>query len=131
MPVSNHTCASTTNGDPPNLLFVCSRNQWRSRTAEALFRNDARFRVKSAGTAASARVRVNADHLAWADVIIVMEDKHREILVDRFGFALIGKTLTVLDIEDEYAYMDPALVEMLHAEVDVRFAATGSETAAS
>lgn len=42
-----------------NVLFVCGRNKWRSRTAEDLFKNNAGYNVRSAGTAATARVKVS------------------------------------------------------------------------
>ena len=42
------------------LLFICSRNQWRSPTAEDLFRDHAEYEARSAGTSDSARVRVGS-----------------------------------------------------------------------
>jgi protein-tyrosine-phosphatase len=33
------------------ILFVCTANKMRSKTAEELYKNDARFMVKSAGVA--------------------------------------------------------------------------------
>lgn len=100
-----------------NLLFVCSRNQWRSPTAEKVWRNHPALAVRSAGTSAGARRRVTWDDLAWADVILVMETKHRQRLAADFGPALAGKTVHVLDIPDEYRYMDPELVELLETAV--------------
>ncbi|MBC8039317.1 MAG: protein tyrosine phosphatase, partial [Opitutaceae bacterium] len=44
------------------LLFLCSRNQWRSPTAEALFKNHARYDARSAGTENGARIKVTACH---------------------------------------------------------------------
>jgi len=40
------------------LLFICSRNQWRSPTAEDLFRGNADYEARSVGTSDSARTRV-------------------------------------------------------------------------
>jgi protein-tyrosine-phosphatase len=37
-------------GMSTNLLFICSRNQWRSPTAEAIWRRRPGFNVRSAGT---------------------------------------------------------------------------------
>ncbi len=106
-----------------NVLFVCSRNRWRSRTAEVMYRDDPRFRVRSAGTAASARTKVSAGLLAWADVVFVMEDRHGEILTERFGTQPRAGAPVVLGIEDEYRYMDRELVDMLRADVEAYFAA--------
>lgn len=99
------------------LLFVCSRNQWRSRTAEEIFRDLPGFSVKSAGTEASSRIRVTEGLIGWADIIFVMERKHRAILVERFGEALAGRVIHCLDIPDEYGFMDAELVGMLRGAV--------------
>lgn len=100
-----------------HILFVCSRNQWRSPTAEQVWRRDPRVSARSAGTSDGARRTVTEEDLAWADVIFVMEDKHLKRLRATFGSLLTEKTVHVLDIPDEYTYMDPALVEELEGSV--------------
>lgn len=100
-----------------NILFICSRNQWRSPTAEQIFRRHPLLFVRSAGTSANARRKVSADDIHWADVIFVMEEKHKSRLVAEFSPLLAGKTIHVLDIPDEYKYMDPELVEQLEQSV--------------
>ena len=60
----------------PKILFLCGRNQWRSPTAEALYRNDPRVEVRSAGLSPEARRRVTARDLAWADLVLTMERSH-------------------------------------------------------
>ena len=89
------------------LLFVCSRNQWRSPTAEAVWRKHPGIEARSAGTSPSARHPVSARDLEWADVIFVMEPKHKQRLMAEH----------VLDIPDDYRYMDPELVELVCASV--------------
>ncbi len=98
---------------PLRLLFVCSRNQWRSPTAEKLFARRPGCEARSAGTEPSARVRVNADHLHWADLIFCMERRHLQRLRERFPDSLAGKRVICLDIPDDYGFMDPELVELL------------------
>lgn len=102
-----------------NVLFVCSRNQWRSPTAEAVYKDEPGLSVRSAGTAPSARVRLSVKSLAWADLIFVMEKRHRQRIVDRFGAEAIGGKVVVLDIADDYKYMDPELIEEIRAKVDL------------
>lgn len=92
----------------PNLLFVCSKNQWRSPTAQLLFRNHPVHDARSAGTSGQARIRLNQKMLDWADVVFVMERKHRDIIRERFDAS--GKQLMVLDIEDNYQFNDPELI---------------------
>lgn len=100
-----------------NVLFVCSRNQWRSPTGEALFRKHPGVNVRSAGTSAQAKRRVTANDVIWADLILVMETKHRARLTVDFPQAMVGKAIHVLDIPDDYQYMDPELCELLERSV--------------
>ena len=94
-----------------HLLFICSKNQWRSPTAELLFKDHAIHQARSAGTSDKARIRVSQKLIDWADVIFVMERKHLDIIKQRFEFA--HQTLLVLDIEDNYQFGDAELIEIL------------------
>jgi predicted protein tyrosine phosphatase len=101
-----------------NLLFLCSRNQWRSPTAEAIYKNRQGVSVRSAGTEPSAKVKVNAKHVLWADIIFVMEKKHKQRLLVNFPDEAASKQIIILDIEDEYQYMDEELVEVIKLSVE-------------
>lgn len=94
-----------------NLLFICSKNQWRSPTAELLFKEHPIHKARSAGTSDKARTRVSQKMIDWADVIFFMERRHKELVKSRFDVA--GKTLTVLDIEDNYQFGDEELIAIL------------------
>ncbi|CAA6820499.1 MAG: Cellular communication/signal transduction [uncultured Sulfurovum sp.] len=96
-----------------NLLFICSRNQWRSPTAEKIYSRDERVNVRSAGTSPKAKKTINANDIKWADIIFVMEYKHRDRLKASFPRLLQYKHMVVLDIPDDYQYMDQALIECL------------------
>ncbi|WAC43761.1 phosphotyrosine protein phosphatase [Pseudomonas sp. SL4(2022)] len=100
-----------------NVLFICSRNQWRSPTAETVWRKHPDISVRSAGTSPNARKTVGPADIRWADVIIVMEQKHKNRLVAEFTRLLDHKPIHVLEIPDEYKYMDPELVEILEDSV--------------
>ena len=97
--------------NPLNLLFICSRNQWRSPTAEQIWKKRSGFNARSAGISPKARKTVSSADLRWADFIFVMEQKHKDRLVARFTRLLEHKRLFVLDIPDIYKYMDPELVD--------------------
>ena len=103
--------------EPLNVLFICSRNQWRSPTAEAVWRNYPDMRVRSAGTSPNARKHVSVDDIRWSHSIFVMEEKHRSRLLAEFGRTIANKPIHVLDIPDEYQYMDPELVDLVRASV--------------
>ena len=95
------------------LLFVCSRNQWRSPTAESVWSREPGVNVRSAGTSPSARRTVSEADIRWADRIFVMESSHRDQLRRRFAELMAETPCHVLGIPDDYEYMDPELVEML------------------
>ena len=100
-----------------NILFVCSKNQWRSPTAEAIFRNRASVAVRSAGTRKSANRTVTSRDLQWADLIFAMEGKHKQRLLADFRGEAKGKDIFVLEIPDVYRHMDLELIEQLELQV--------------
>lgn len=109
-----------------NLLFICSRNQWRSPTAESLLKGSQDYEARSAGTEPSSRIHVSEKMIKWADVIFVMEKKHKQRLMEKFSFALETKPVHILDIPDDYQFMDPELLEILktalaeYLEIEIR-----------
>lgn len=100
-----------------NILFICSRNQWRSPTAEAIYKDEQGISVRSAGTEPSARIKVNAKTILWADLIFVMEKKHKQRLEEKFPNETEQKQIVILDIPDEYKFMDAELIEDIKAKV--------------
>jgi predicted protein tyrosine phosphatase len=99
------------------ILFICSRNRWRSLTAEKIFDGISGVQARSAGTEPNARIRVTAGHLAWADIIFVMEKKHVRRLQDKFADVIADKKIICLHIADDYEFMQPELVDLLEAGV--------------
>lgn len=99
------------------ILFICSRNKWRSLTAEKIFHGFNNYDVRSAGTEENARIKVTIGHIGWADVIFVMEKKHVRRLIDKFGVNLSNKKFICLGIPDDYEYMDEDLIEILKSRV--------------
>ncbi|WP_335926095.1 protein tyrosine phosphatase [Paenibacillus agilis] len=95
------------------LLFVCSKNKWRSLTEETVFSDLNEFDVRSAGTEDGARIKVTGGHVGWADIIFVMEKKHIRRISDKYNEELINNKLICLDIPDEFTYMDEKLIETL------------------
>lgn len=100
-----------------NILFVCSRNKWRSATAETLYKTHPDHQVRSAGTAPSARIKINAKHILWADAIFVMEKRHKQILHERFEAEVLEKEIVILNIPDDYEYMDEELIEEIQSKM--------------
>ena len=115
---------SQINMRPIRILFVCSLNQWRSPTAEYLYRRDSRFQVRSAGVRVGAKRRVSGKDLTWADQVFVMDREQKQWITSSFR-DLDLPPITVLDIPDEYEYMDPRLQaargQALDPEFEARF----------
>jgi predicted protein tyrosine phosphatase len=102
---------------PLRVLFLCSRNRRRSPTAEQVFGDWPGVDTVSAGLAPDADEVVTAEHLEWAELIFVMEAVHRRRLQQRFGALLSHARVVVLDIPDNYDFMDPDLVVLLERRV--------------
>jgi predicted protein tyrosine phosphatase len=100
-----------------NAHFICSRNQWRSPTAEQVYRKHPKIIAKSAGTSPNAKHTVTVQDLEWADIIFVMEEKHKSRLVAEYRRVIEHKKLYVLDIPDDYKYMDTDLIEQIQSSV--------------
>ena len=100
-----------------NVLFVCSQNRLRSPTAEHVFANYPNIATASAGLNNDAENPLTTELVAWADVIFVMEKAHRSKLQRRFKSSLKSARIVCLDIPDDYAFMDPALITILEIRV--------------
>jgi len=102
-----------------HILFVCTANIDRSKTAEDLYEDDPRFEVKSCGVAPFAQVVVTRELLDWADRVFVMnetEDHHVTAIKRRFpGFL---KDVIDLDIEDRWKRGHPELVKLIVSRLE-------------
>jgi predicted protein tyrosine phosphatase len=102
----------------PNVLFICSRNKWRSPTAERIYRGNPHIFVRSGGTSTKGYHQVNENDIRWADLIIFMENRHKSKLTAQFRGRVPFPPTEVLGIPDEYEYMDEELIEILKPQVD-------------
>ncbi len=95
------------------ILFLCSQNKLRSPTAECIFTDYPGIEVDSAGLNNNAIVPLSDEQIEWADIVIVMEKAHRNRLNTKFRHTLAGKRIAVLNIPDDYDYMDDDLIKLL------------------
>ena len=100
----------------PNILVICGKNKRRSRTAEFIFKNDSRFNIRSAGLSPKSDRKLTENDLRWADITLVMETDHRAKIKDLYSEASSIK-IQVLNIPDEYEFMDDELIEILQIKV--------------
>ena len=85
----------------------------RSPTAEEVFSSWIDVETDSAGLAPDAVTPLTLDQVEWAEVLFVMERRHKAKLMKMFGPCLKGKKIVCLDIPDRYGFMDPELVVVL------------------
>lgn len=101
----------------PNLLVVCGRNKKRSRTAEYIFKNDSRFNIRSVGLSPKAERKITESDITWADLVFVMETDQRGRIWEVYRHIELPP-IEVLNIPDEYEFMDSELVEMLNDKIN-------------
>jgi protein-tyrosine phosphatase len=104
----------------PRILFVCGKNQWRSPTAERVYRNDPRVEVRSVGVSEKSRRRISNADLSWADLIMVMERRYKSRITETFRGHDRLPPIVSLEIPDEYEYMDEELIKLIHEGVEFR-----------
>lgn len=100
-----------------NYLFVCSKNKWRSRTAESIFKNNGQHQVKSCGTENGARIKISESLVSWANVVFAMEEKHERYIRNNYPELSREIEFINLGIPDDYKYMDEELINELKASV--------------
>ena len=122
-----HPSMAEEGGEVLNVLFVCSMNKWRSRTAEDIYKKHPLLECRSGGTSKKARRRIGSADLQWADLIVLMEDQHYEKLSLTYQDELEQKEIHVLGLEDNYRYMDEDLIEELQYALDSLFLVEGKE----
>ena len=75
------------------ILFVCTINKMRSRTAEDILKIDLNYEVKSAGISPKATTLLSKEIVEWADIIFVMEKSHRNFIHKKFPEAYKQKKI--------------------------------------
>ncbi|MEZ9140518.1 MULTISPECIES: hypothetical protein [unclassified Shewanella] len=100
------------------ILFLCTANLHRSRTAEDYFDSKCSYHeFKSAGLSEKyckkhGTTLCTTKLLDWADKVFVMEGMHAERIITYAGQSYLEK-LEILNIEDIYKYMQKELIEKL------------------
>jgi len=94
------------------ILFVCTAGRQRSPTAADLY-SERGHKTQYAGIHAIGKDAVTQKKLDWADVIVTMEDVHREFIERLFPKYFREKTIQVLHIPDMYENHDPELEKII------------------
>ncbi len=101
----------------PNILVVCGRNKRRSRTAEHIFKNDSRFSIRSAGLSPKSERRITENDLHWASLVFVMETEQRAKVRELYRHLNLPH-IEILNIPDDYEFMDDELIELLRDKIN-------------
>lgn len=86
-------------------------------TAEKIFQSLDGYKVRSAGTENNSRIKVTLGLIGWSDIIFCMEKKHVRRIKEKFKDIIKDKTIICLNINDDYAFMDDELIEILKGGV--------------
>lgn len=112
-------------GKHKKVLTVCSAGCLRSPTAAHILSSPPfNFNTRCAGTSAEyAIIPVTEALIAWADVILVMDSDQQRYVndmqnkifndLDNWGYDFQYKQVINLEIEDNYDYRHPKLVEIM------------------
>jgi len=74
--------------------------------------------VRSAGVSEKSRHRVTERDLAWADLVLVMERKHKARITEAFAELDQLPRIESLEIPDDYEFMDVELIELIQSGVE-------------
>lgn len=99
------------------VLFVCSRNKLRSPTAEQIFSKCSDLEVMSAGLNRDSVYQISSEDIKWADYIFLMESMHKRKMLTKYRKYIKDQRIIVLNIPDDYEFMDPQLIELLLQKV--------------
>jgi len=105
-------------GDAVKALFVCSAGILRSPTAALHFAKTKGWNTRAVGDNQEfALIPVSEALMRWADIVFVMTADQRFHLKTDFGESLNEKVF-ILNIEDDFAFMEPDLVKYLDASME-------------
>ena len=107
------------NAHRQHVLFVCTANVDRSKTAEDLYENDPRFEVRSCGVAPFAQVVITRELLDWADFVFVMnETEDHHVTAIRRRFPGLSREIIDLNVEDRWKRGHPELAKLIVSRLE-------------
>ncbi len=65
--------------------------------------------------------------IRWADVVVVMERSHRARILAEYRGTPNLPPIEVLDIPDDYAFMDEELIQMLRPAIELLISQTSAD----
>lgn len=107
-------CFNHFQGESRKVLCVCSAGCLRSPTAASVLHTEYGYNTRSAGVEEEyAIVPVTARLLMWADEIVCMESWQAQEVHEMLAKMDIQRYVVCLNIEDDFSYMQPELVDLI------------------
>jgi len=88
-----------------------------------MYENDPRMDVDSAGTEAFFAKAVTEERLNWADLVVVMEERHARSIRERFPQAAEHTRIVSLNIPDIYQFLEQRLQQEIRDRFEPLFTA--------
>lgn len=105
-----HNCRNPYQGTTEKVLTVCSAGLLRSPTVANILQRWG-YNTRAAGVHDYALVQVDDVLLQWADTIVFVSDRLKDILEHDYVISAV-KRVVILDIPDDFPYGDPALITL-------------------
>jgi predicted protein tyrosine phosphatase len=112
-----YNCKNPYQGKAKKVLCVCSAGLLRSPTAAVLLAKEYGYNTRSAGIdSGHALIPVDNVLIHWADEIVCMNEQQAYLIkCDIKHGDLQDKPIIVLNVPDNFGYMDPKLQELILA----------------
>lgn len=108
-----HNASNPHQGKYKKVLCVCSAGLLRSPTAAVVLQAAYGYNTRAVGTdGGHALIPIEAIHIEWADEVVVMDQWQLEALENKYPQMSRVRVIN-LEIEDNYAYMDPELQDLI------------------
>lgn len=112
-------CKNPYQGDSKRVLTVCSAGLLRSPTAAHVLAQEYGYNTRSCGISDEfALIRLDQVLLHWADELVFMERSQMKAAIMRYTDEQIVPRAVVLDIPDNYSYMDEDLQRLIRERYD-------------
>lgn len=106
-------CKNPYQGGDKRVLCVCSAGLLRSPTVARILEGMGGFNTRACGVHDYALIEINEVLLTWAEWIIFAEQGHFDSLPPHLQDIALTKKVSILDIPDNFGYMDEVLVNII------------------
>ena len=112
-------CNNPFQGEAKRVLTICSASALRSPTAAVVLNQEYGYNTKAAGVSLEyAIVPVTGRLLMWADEIVCMESWQTQEIDAMLNVMGIQRHIVCLNIDDNFSYMQPELVELIKQQYE-------------